>query len=642
MSSTKTIRKVSTSKKEDADPKAIRAELLSEMNSKNQEIKELKETIMQLKVKNSSMNSMNNMTLNMALIRQEMSIADKFIKEIMKSNLPNYQLISEILNEDKEKKSQETKKEEVKAFRDRIEQQSMTYNCNCSTCQENRIWYKRMLPKRDTQFSKTFNLTDRLGMFAHYDGSNLNLEVVNEDSRTKKVVFRRKNNNNSMVTLKLMWRKDQNVDLEGVSFNRHMEVATMMEINGTNQLVSISAELVVKAMRELETNQLEELDKAKVMIENPEASKDCFSNLIRYISEEKVICPMATKMSDLKSEEEMFLLTHYSNVPVYCYIDDGKPTSIKNHISLTEFPNCTKTSFMMMCTPLMRNINFFCSDIEDRDIHDVISMSSEEEESKEKTMEMISSIRNQYNEPFNMMRYKNFGMMIGDFIKTVFMDRNRDTGIPNSILTICSSSKLAINFTERNSFHMDYLLLANMSYKAFLTLAFFCRNLRTLVDLCLIQEPTKMAAMWKIIPMLFIHFFKEGRTPAQISILYNKFLEEITEFKEYNTPEMRKLFWLFKERILNILMMNKIMEEMQYSLNSIYSVPYSKRNFFMDHKADHMNKEIYSSDYEITRFQPSKEENGIKKTVPMEPLVLDISESNEMMEEMVNSIYKTK
>jgi len=643
MSSTKTIEKVKVSSRTTKGEKDIRKEVMEEMKSKEQEIKDLKDLVMRLKVQKNEVESIGVMNMNMSLVRKEISIADKFIKEVMKSNLPNYELISEMANDGKVKKDKEEKERNLESFKRKIKDNHMTFSCQCEACNMNKLWMKTRSFLNQSSFSSSFNLTDRVGMAAHYDSTDVNMEVTNEDEKTKKVTFRRKSNNISVVSLRFIWRKDAMVSVDSLKFNNHMEVATLEEVGNGHELVSMSAYLIVKAMRELPSNQLEELEKSKVLMDNKDKKETCFSSMIRELSNGKILCENATKMSDLREEDEMYLITNFSDRKVFFKVHNESKVSSKNHISTGSFEDCKQTSLVMLSTPLMRNVNFFNSNLEDmsevNSPKSTPTMSEDDESSREETMIMMEDKVKQYKEKLKALKYSIFGNLTGDFNISLFKSRNSKDSILPEIIDMCSKSKLAVNSLSKSGIPIHWLMVANMSYRSFLMIAFFARNLIEVMELSLINSPESIFMTWRNLPIIFIHFFKDLGGASRLSAMFEDLMSYIAESKEYNTVQLRKLFWMMKERMYNIIIMKEVMNSSQYELNEKFNKNDEGKNRFMRERSKSIQTMMMDSDYSLMSFWPTDQETEIRKNMVMQAQDLDVDLSNSMMEEMHRSNF---
>lgn len=637
------------------DLKKMRSEILKEMNEKDMEIKELKEKILKLKVEKNMMDSTAKGVMNMGIIREEIKIADTFIKSVMKDNMQNYELISKMEEEDRNmvKKGKEDKKLKIKAFESDVLTKINFDNCKCATCIMNKNMVYSFLKRTDNSLVKNFNLTDKIFMSTHYDQSNLMLEVKNLDSKTKELVFKTRDRRSDLVRIKFFWRKEEFNKLNETKFNNHMEEAMEMVVNNTKMRISLSSYLVVKAMRETNGNPMEDLAKNKILMS--EQRKFCFVEMFGQMMGKLPLNPSCTSMSDLIEEEEMALITNWGDREVFFKVHKGDMTSVNNHINIDYFEGSSTIKLYMLSTPMMRNINFF-SDLTSEyhlvDINTDLEMEADETET-ENTMSYGTSIKENYEKSMHKGVIKNYGKIHGDFYQEVFLKRNRDKGFEDKKIKMLSESNLANNFLQSFQMEPTILMLANLSYKEFLAVLFFCKDNNSIVELVYNLDLRKMVNCVNVNKTMFIEMMsnndKENVDSEKFTRFWKSFLSSLPNSVMFGSDLYKRMFWDFKKRIFQYITMRSTMREDQGDKNSMKStfLLENRRNKDMDWVTQ-MYFTLYSDRFtggapNIQNYQPSSFMKEFKKTKLIEDDGLDVEESNQMMDLFLSeeSLLKT-
>jgi len=662
MSTTTTTTRTTRKEKKAEDiksPSVIRDEVKKDLEKKDQRIKELEERVMELKVRKNMDANMVQSPINMNLIRQEMKIADKFIKTVMQTVLPNYTLMKEMEREDMKvvRKTKADKEAKVKEFQSRELDRINSQNCNCSTCVMNKSMSLVNMFKKNNVTSRSFLLSDKVIMAAHYDSLNMYMEVITENDKTRKISFKGVNNNKALVTINLAWRKDNIENMDDIKFNNHMEVSQSVSIAGEAHQVSISAFLVVKAMREMMADPLADLEKNKVMMENQEGS--CFVKMYEELTKKVVSNITATKMSDLTEEEEMYMITHFGDMDIHIKVSDGDAMSKKNHISILPFNNSSKTKLYTISTPLLRMFNFFSDgeeedefvEVENHNMVDSLSKITKElhmeESSEEDSEEMQIPAEKVYNKPVARMMFSRKGPIIGDFYKAGFKGRNMNKGIESGVLNEMARSELASSFLFKEDHQVPILAVMNMSFDVFLTVAFFSKSWMEFMDLILVKDIEKMRQAMTMSFTMFLDKFCMEISDNKLAIArkYNNFLRTMSISPMFDNNTFKRAFWEYKRRFFTNLMMRAAASE-EYKK---YNTSKGKSNWYPDNWTGEVCSEFvewYNKNHpameldnmsSIMEFQPGPKVREMKKMLSYKEPDMDIEETNELFDSYFKS-----
>lgn len=624
----------------------IRKEVMNDLNKKDMEIKELKEQILSLKVEKSVMDNSSLSVLNMNFIREEIKVADKFIKEVMKENLDNYDLIAKMEEENckTEVMDDAEKKKIVKRFEKDLLTRINFDNCGCNTCILNKGMLNSFLGKEKNMFVKNFNLTDRIYMASHYDSMNLKLEMRSVDRKAKELVFKNVNSEKDMVRIKFFWRKESENKKIIVKFDNHMSTAMTLRNCDLNFRVSMSSYLVIKAMRETLVNPLMELEKIDKIKDIKEMS--CFSKMFLDLMGKKPVNEMSVCMNDLIEEEEMELITNFGDTDVYYMIDQGSMTSTKNHISKVFFAKSNSIKLYMISTPLMRSTFFFAEDSDEFVTveRDTMLLVDQDEECTEQTNITSGSLSRGFFRSIRKKSIKFVGKICGDFYKSVFIKRNSDKGLDLVNLKNLLESNLADNFMQ--SFNLEPMMLAlfNMSYEQFLSVLYFSSSLNKVVDMTLNKDLKLMVQCLTNSKNMFIEMLVDDKDldldQTTIRKEWSNFLKELPDSVMFSDDLFKRLFWEFKRRVYMHIIMSSIMRDNSGNMNSLANTQdwlrKKEENRYTNRYLERLKSVDSSKRTDITNFQPTAKIKDLKKLIP---LAID-KDSIEMMNHMAEEFLE--
>jgi hypothetical protein len=634
--STKTMVKDRTKNKE------IRVEMVRDMKDKEMKIKELSEEILKLKVEKNIFEANQLSLLNMNQMRAEIKAADRFIKSVLKDNLMNYEIISQVAEEERASKGKVSRQEISNRFRMDSLSQINFDNCNCSTCITNR--FIQSSSQKDPFFVSNFNLTDRLFMACHFDNLRYSMNINNSEGKTKEVTYRNKSDNKIMMKLKFLWRKEEDNYKEDIKFNSHEASFFIVSNMNLNFKVSLSAFLVVKAMREQVENQMDHLDKMRKM--NEKSNQTCFSLMFEKLMGKRNLDSSATNMSYLLEEEEMEILTNHGDKDVFYKIEEEKMTSLNNHIQMDEFEGSSKIKLYMLSTPLMRKVHFFMEDefeyIEAEIKNKMVLEESYDE--TENTMEQMNKEMNEYLVSVYKEMLRHSGNLVGDFSYHQFIKMHSNKGFDEKILNLLFQSNLSNCFFQNSFPEISTLLLFNIPYGLFLTIMMFTNDIMAFSNMILNKDLNLMKQCVTNIRNMFCKvWFDQGN--LSMTVVKEKWVYTMSNIKShplFADPVFKRMFFEFKRRVFHQIMMWKMSKDLQQNFNSFESTESIKNKLEKDDigKIFFYNRKKFQEKamVDITKHQPTvKIGDSFLEWSP-----LDMMNSNEMTDFMMEMESKVR
>jgi hypothetical protein len=644
-----TIKKttISSKVKEENEEKKIRRLSLEEMTKKDMEIKTLKESILKLKVEKNMLEAAEKKIINMNSIREEMKIADKFIKSVMQDNIVSYKIAQDLTKEDmKVHKSSSEKKEISKKIFERDALSKINYdNCKCATCIMNKSLMGTFLNKDKEMISKTFSLSDRVMMSSHFDSNNLTMSVINQEQKLKEIVFKTRGEKKDLVRIKLLWKDDNKVNLVDVRFDNHKDQFTFSEDMSLEY--SLSAFLVVRAMRDWEYDPLKMLDKNRKFQDSSKENKACFRKMVAEIIRREVSNPFAVGITDLTTEEEMCFLTLGGDLDIFYKIDNKDMNSPLNHVSLKEFDESTKMKAYMLVTPILRNVCFFNDEEEDYvEVDFDLNLNEERmEEDNETLITSSSAVEDYYKKNLYKKFIRKFGHLIGDFYKNIFMKRNSDKGLDHLKLEVLLNSSLSSNFIDSSDLPVNYLYIANISYEMFLAILFFCKNSQAMVDFALNKDLSTMTQSINMARSMFYEMLYSEKSleycQKNASKAWVEFLKSLPKKIMFADDMYARLFWEFKRRVFYFLMMSKTMKDVSSDMNSMSSSSQVKETLKKEEDwitLHYMNfREMAMTDMikNISNYQPTPTVRSINRIEPLGTEMLDLKTTEHLFSKIL-------
>jgi len=615
------------------------------LDRKNLEIKELRDEIVNIKLNLKKDEIKTSNLVSLGIVRAEISMADEYIRALLKDNVMNY--IEDISETDIDKITNvESLNIKVKRLSDKFENM---YGCNCTDClfmrKSTSLNTSRlnMIGKttKEMMISKNVNFQISFPMMDYMYTNNILEENV------KKIILKNKVNTNKDVSMTFTLKKTKEVNLEEYDFSLHKDLD--LTVNEDIYKVSFSSIMVVNALRSLKSeilNNIMTFDSSETM-----EFKNCFKSFIsRYVDfdfKDRVL----NKISDLTEEEEIVFLSSVSTNDIFIYIHNGKTSSIKNHISNEMFEKSVKMKAHLMVTPMFRDISFYADDIElDEEYEEIyninLKMKSNSTSTNSNKSLVLEGPPTKLNIDDDFVDDSSFPKKMDEFYKMRFKEFHKNKGMKEEELERLSNSKLAYICLMNKELDPSLIKMFNMSFREFKAIAYFSNNMKKFTELVLNNLSNGMKQMYNTLPKMFYEMFSDTLEMREDNIImeYTNFLFCMDEIEDFKTDMMRKLFEIFKFYMFNYMYLTEHAKSDDYLMNERNNytrykeeklkLNTSKQAMFYQAKIDNMRMMNSGEKMNISRFQPNENtRNFFKNLEPMKKLNLAIIVSNMQNEE---------
>jgi hypothetical protein len=562
----------------------VRKEVYDEMKKKDLEIRDLKEALIKLKIKDRSNMSDLKRMMDLNLLRDEIKMADGFLKAVLKDSLINYEVSDNTKEEKKDDDKVSTVKKMVKEYQmSSIEKMNMA-NCQCSTCLMNKKAVFSFLKNSKKSLSKMFRLTDKVSSMVHFDGTKYCMDVNMESDKIQDIKVKKWMSLEEVVTIKFIWRRSEGKFKEDYNFGIHPSMFSCTFMGDLEFKSSVSSYLVVKGMREEMEASLSRVDSSIEM--NFEMKDNCFTKFYEELTKMKLLDERANSICMLTEEEEMNLVTLYGRNEVFISVVDGELNNKKNHISSMPFLNSVKIMIYLLITPQFRRFKFYTS--EEDNIMEGVKLVNEMDEDMmnphwnlntptdegEVTESNFEEKNKRMDKTFRRVLEKNYGSVIGSFYETVFVRRNSSEEFNSFVVKEMFNSFMAEHFMQ--SFDLDFgiLFLMNISFNQFLASMYLIGNYKSMChyiyneDLMILKNRLLESKYHFVANRLIMDnkYLEKGQ--EWITSDWVNFVKSINDNVFMDNDLMKRMFWDFKKRMFYYVSMHKVCWEENGQLSS--------------------------------------------------------------------------
>jgi len=662
MSSVKTSPRSSTSKK-------------SSEKDKDLEIRSLKEEILRLKVTMDSINKTQAAVINMSMMRDDMKVADRFIKMVLRDNVRDYEMVVSMEKEDNKvtlkKKTRNDYIREQEKFTTNVLDKMNSEGCGCGTCMMNKNMFMKYSSSRPCMAKKLVQLEGRLYLSYEFNYEFMYVEAKLEDKKTKIITFKDKKTKNDEVKLKFFYKYDQMSIQEDIDFDfeKHKMNGLVVVISDITFNISFSSFIVVKSMRESKKDFMgieDDMANKKEMV----GEKDGFSCFQKWIM---LLMPVNTEMEgvmcidDLNEDLEMYFLSYTGNQKSYIRVNEENKYDKINHIQSDKFDGGKEINNYELVMPMFRFVHFYSDNDEDvlsnnpsdseaiyratreftsidKKIKEGSSKVDDYLENLETTMTNEDSLLNMYS-LFNCSISNQLDKVLGRshdmFSKKVFKDKNSNKGFDDETLNILFTSRTNHLFLDRyNSLDIKFLRLLVMPYKEFLCVLYYSRSTKTFFQTIFKEDMDKMYSRIKMIYRMFLEQYNietlVDMTETEKAKNYMEFLDFVKTFSMFDRDSIRRSFLEYKKRVLLYITMHEDAKEMDFEIASMSSnmtiMNSGKKEIvgFLKMKSDF----VMDSKAALERFQPQQYSKSEFNPDTLMLKEVDISLSNDLLKEI--------
>lgn len=552
----------------EVDMRKMRDEMAKKEEEHLLKVKELKETILKMKVDAAGEMNRNLGVLFMGKMREEINKASDFLKIMMMDGIMNYEIARDLALENVKVPKEDIMKKKIseKRFMNNSEDLLLTSNCGCSTCMMNKMSIFGKTKKANHKTEVGFNLSGKIAMGLHFDNKILSFQNINTSGRTKELVFHdiRNSVRKEVLRIRFIFKKREIPNDYIINFNQHPE----LNFKGENTEMSMSSMIISKTLRM--DHQSSYIDTKRVLLSQDKKENKCFINWFCETTGKMPYDEMAKSISDLTMEEEANLLTFWGEKEVYIHIDDSKEEL--NHISSTPFQNCTKIRVMFLSAPLLRFTSFF-SDTWEEVKADYESIQDLETEVENTMLEMSSRL----NSP-NMYKYiaMKQGILCSDFHKNCFHNKHYyEYGLLKGLdirrLTLSEMATLTLNSTDPGTYPL-YIL--NMDKDWFRGVCYFLGNNHRVPQYCLEWGIMSMVDYSEDIPMRIFNNWApamEGLMEGKnASHMIKEFLSDLKEANMVDEDFLERMHIEMTKRAYLLFLMSSAANECNSKKNEEY------------------------------------------------------------------------
>jgi hypothetical protein len=555
-------------------------------------------------------------------------MAEDFIRAVMKDNLINY--VEEVVDDESDNKAERNKK--MVSFMEQLNGK----NCGCTNCTINKGFFEKMEDKRNDKvvICKYMSLNRSTFFKIHFNPNKFKMENRVRLQNKKEVVMR--SLHSSKEDIKISFVMDKKVKNPDLSYNFARHTSTLMDTSDKNGQISLSAFMVVKAMRELKESVLDEVNRVNNL--NPEELNNCFRVLFLKIMNKEVKSEFCFKIIDLEEEEEMEFLTKLSGMKLYIKIDENNMKL--NHIDLTYFEESKEVDSYIIFTPEFRGINFFNSENSsaylDLALDNNTSLGFENLNLEDMDPSVIQELKQFKRTDFQ----SKVGKVDGNFLENKFLQQNSNQSFHRDALKMMMKSSLSKSFCSGNSEKVSILRLSIMSLQEFKAISLFTKDLKELNKIVYSEPLNVMKQSLSILPKMFFELIFYPKTSSLdrvlVAVEYKKFLNQFKEAEMEGEQLIHKFFFDFKQRVYHYIRFNDLAHEFDQDFISMMNNPMYKEaadpeSIFM-YKIMMMEKINSNEKMSIKKYQPSLLTNSIMKNMDDDILEENIKDSNEWFE----------
>lgn len=564
---TKNQKSISSTKRVQKEDKDDTRKIIME---KDQMIKEMKQEILKLKVKSQDIENGNLSMIAMGKHRESIKMADAFIKAGMKDSMFNYDLVVEMENELKEDSQRVSKKEKKKLFKSSVESEFSKNECKCSYCILNKSLGNTS--SSSSKCSKLTQVTSSFFMNLEFDPEKYELKSSKKGDKNKELKFFNKRSRKNDLKIELIHRSQDVAPI--YDFSLHADTGIVTDCQGVEVMVSMSAFLVVKAMREVQNDSYSDMLEMDTILNNPEIEHTCFNKFFDELEDKALFLDRARKISDMNEQQEMWFLTRYGNRKCYIRINDKDKRAKENHIQWEEFENSMEIECYKLSTPLLRNISFFTDQDKLReDLKNWDLMPHHRSDSSSASDDNFGEIKwKECSSNMTRIMYANQSDRRDDFYLNNFYKKHEESQLTGSEMDLLMHSDLHWNFLDRWN-HPPVLLLKlfYMSRRAFFTILYFSGSVKIFTDMVYdAQFNTWEECLDLCKELIRYHYYYRNNEEKMSEIqVYRKFEERLFQNELIYNDFTKRLYMDFKERVFKMIKMYTEASNMQHRENEI-------------------------------------------------------------------------
>jgi len=608
------------------------------LEKRNLEIKSLKEEVYILKSQVDENKCRVSNVKVLSVMLQDIKIADSFVKAVMKEEFLNFiELSDQTIDEVIESKLKTPKKVKTRRH-DSFNADFNQKDCGCDKCMLNRNMRDTALaPFIRTDKRKEFMLTTKISVNMDFNSKEFNLLHDNSSKNEKKLVILNKKTNETVVKIifgeikSKIFNKNSNFNF---SSNRIFPMDFTREGFDMMKMVSHSSVIVVQSMRALKEKSYTLFSKGEFKTEK----SGCFARMVTEVTgiDYNMACDKILCISDLMFEEEVHFLSCTEDKKVYIRMNSTEDIDYQNHISMSNFEGAVEMDLNLMVTPMFRDVLFFTTRVK----MDFTTMSSTDGGSP-----ISSKIRDSIKLDSLIPETHD------NFVSVQFTNQFKNKGVSDEVLFQLMESRLTYSQVMSTSESIIPMRLYYMEKREFKAICFFSGSIAIFSKMVLHSDLTKWFQTLNVLPKMVMEKYIPQTTHLDEVVEYSKFLNNMDDLGSLDNPIMDKLFYMFKNRIFNLIVMESLSKEMDKVNRTVYKNMNSLDHMITDKKnmrwVDEYNRVSNEIDndmmIEISKFQPnSKTRERIKKierdlkSMESEMLGVEIMNSdNSILEKMI-------